>query len=120
MADLLTRKGNISQKVLELILMKRVEIQAKKETIKQLENEVKLIEIWISEIENKVIHLFKAGYKLSIGKFILSIGFKLLMPRIAWKQEFIKVTSAQRAQELMNKRIGENREFVIIERKDND
>jgi len=118
--NILTKKENISQKVLELIMLKKAELQNKKENLSQLKNDIENIEILISDLENKIIYHYKAGHKVSLGKYILSIGFKLLMPRIAWKQEFIKVTNIQKAQELMDERIGENKEILIIERKNND
>lgn len=102
----LTSSGKISQRVLRELSDLRQMLSLKKSQNSQLRKEIERIEYAEELLNGEVIDLLNQGHKVSRGKFLARLKIKEVLPRVAWKQVFIKIVpkGEARAQKIMDER----------------
>jgi len=87
----LTGTERISQKTLQELNDIRLVIAAKTKQRGQLKKEVEKLKYEESGLNHELVDLLNQGKKVSRGKFTAVLKILEKIPRLAWKQIFIKV-----------------------------
>jgi len=112
----LTKSKRISQKTIQELLDFRNIIAEKKAQRARLKKEIGKLEYEYQGLHGEVVDLLKQGHKVSRGKFLAKLIVLESLPRLAWKQVFIKFVpnGEAKAEKLMAEREPDKRDHVEI------
>jgi argonaute-like protein implicated in RNA metabolism and viral defense len=115
-AGSLTKSDKISQGLLRDLDDVRRELALKKKQKSELNKEIERLG-YEEELNNyEIINLLNQGHKVSRGKFLAMIRIKEVLPRVAWKQVFIKIVpnGEAKAQKIMDERETNKTKYVEL------
>ena len=112
----LTKSDRISQKTLQQLNELRQIIAAKKKQASQLKKEADKLKYEETGLHGELIDLLNQGHKVSRGRFMATLKIIESLPRLAWKQVFIKFVpdGEAKAEKLMAEREPDRSQYVEI------
>lgn len=112
----LTKSAKISQKTLQELNELRLVIAMKTKQRGQLKREVEKLKYQEGLLNGELINLLDQGYKVSRGRFLARLKIIEKIPRLAWKQMFIKFVpnGEAKAEKLMAEREPDKSLYVEI------
>ena len=115
-ASSLTKSDRISQGLLRDLDDVRRKLALRKKQKSELNKEIERLEYEEGLESYEIISLLNRGHKVSRGKFLAMIKIRESMPRIAWKQVFIKIVpnGEARAEKMMEDREPDKIKYVEL------
>ena len=115
-AGSLTKSDRISQGLLRDLDDVRRKLALRKKQKSELNKEIERLEYEEGLESYEIISLLNLGHKVSRGKFLAMIKIRESMPRIAWKQVFIKIVpnGEARAEKMMEDREPDKIKYVEL------
>ena len=112
----LTRAERISQKTLQELNDIRTVLAAKIKQKGQLKKEVEKLKYEEEGLNNELVDLLNQGKKVSRGKFTAVVKILESLPRLAWKQVFIKIVpnGEAKAEKLLAEREPNKTDYVEL------
>ena len=112
----LTRAERISQKTLQELNDIRTVLAAKIKQKGQLKKEVEKLKHEEEGLNNELVDLLNQGKKVSRGKFTAAVKILESLPRLAWKQVFIKIVpnGEAKAEKLLAEREPNKTDYVEL------
>ena len=112
----LTGAERISQKTLQELNDIRTVLAAKTKQRGQLKKDVGKLKYEEEGLNNELVDLLNQGHKVSRGKFTACVKILESLPRLAWKQVFIKIVrnGEARAKKILAEREPNKKDYVEI------